>query len=98
MNPLSDELGRYTAVESIGGPSDVSVSRAYDRLRSEEVALCQVRGKRRQGAEAAADFGRLSGLDHPSLTRVNDFILTDEAAFYSREIGLASTLRDLAPE
>ena len=98
MKPRSAELGRYAPIEIIASPSDVTFERVYDRLRCEELALCTIARPKNSNTEAAADFTRLCRLDHPSLARVRDFGLTDDAVFYSRELGLPSTLKDRSSE
>ena len=93
---LSEDVGRYRAIGNIASPADVTFARVYDRLRCEELALCTTANQTAIGAKSVLDFAKLSSLDHPSLTRVRDFGVTDAGAFYSRELGFPSTLRDLS--
>src|SRR5262245_3721845 len=95
MKPLES---RYSAKGNLDSPSDITLSRVFDHLRGEELALCAIARTKGISAESAADFAKLSALDHPSLTRVRDFGLTDASIFYSREVGLPSTLKDLSNE
>ncbi len=99
INLLMETIGRYSASGHVGSVADVARLRVYDRLRCEELTLCTT--ARQEGsavAESAADFAKLSSLDHPSLARVRDFGVTEDVVFYSREPGLPSTLKDLPAE
>ena len=97
--PPFNHRDRYSAIVPLSGPSDLTLLRVYDVLRSEDLALCTtVRQKGVAVDDAAAEFAKLRTLDHPLLAQVRDFGATGEVVFYSRELGLPSTLKELPKE